>query len=638
MSDLLLPYYERELRLLRDAGAALRRQNPKLAGRLELGAEGSADPHVERLLQGFALVAARLQQRLDQGGGDIAEALLEQLFPHLLRPVPVRGIIRMEPGAGTMAAAGAEERAVLVPAGTSLLAPPLRAPEAGELRGLACRFRTVFPVEVAPIQVQEAELRAMQPGSPRAMTELADARLRLRLTCPARGGFAALGLTRLRLHLQGDTQTAMTLYELVMGRACVAAGIRRGGAPEGAEWRTTARPIQIAPVGFEPEEALLQGVPDSLHGYRLLLEYFTFPEKFLFFDIVGLDAALDGLGDDIEIGIELRSGDRRRGIDLLGRDVGPGSFGLNCVPAVNLFSVDAEPIRLTHEASEHPVVVDQRRPLGFEVQLVEAVALVGRRGRLGRRELAPLHARHRLGLGLPGIDPPAGVEEIYYSASRQASPDGAEWVSLSVIDKTLSPATPTDGVLLPRVLASNRDAPRWLPAEGDGAAFAIDGQATLVGRRLGRIAPPVRLAKGAAARWRLVSHLAANRRSLVADGPAALRQLLSVYNLAEAGGDPQLGLEIERQIEAVTDVAARGVTLPIGDPLRRAIVTGTEVELTLDESRLLPGTAFLFSAVLDRFLAAYASANSFTRLRVLSSQRAEPLVEWTPRIGLRPLL
>ncbi len=638
MSDLLLPYYERELRLLRDAGAALRRQNPKLAGRLELGAEGSADPHVERLLQGFALIAARLHQRLDQAGGDFAETLLEQVFPHLLRPVPARCILRLEPGGGAMAAGGAEERAIPVAAGASLLAPPLRAPEVGELRGLACRFRTVLPVEVAPIVVEEAELRAMQPGSPGAMAEAADARLRLRLSCPGRGGFAALGLSRIRLHLQGDMQTAMTLYELLMGRTCVAAGIRRAAVPEDTEWRGAARRVQIAPVGFEPEEALLQGVPDSLHGYRLLLEYFTFPEKFLFIDIVDLDGALDGLGGDIEIGIELRSGDRRRGIDMLGREVGPASFGLNCVPAVNLFTVEAEPIRLTHEASEHPVVVDQRRPLGFEVQRVEGVALVGRGGRLGRRELAPLHARHRLGLGLPGIDPPPGAEEIYYVAARQAGADGADFISLSIVDKTLSAASPTDGVLLPRVLASNRDAPRWLPAEGEGAFFAIDDQPTLVGRRLGRIAQPVRLGRGAAARWRLVSHLAANRRTLVADGPVALRQLLSVYNLAESGGDPQLGLEIERQIEAVVGVAARGVTLPIGDPLRRAIVTGTEVTLTLDEGRLPPGTAFLFSAVLDRFLAGYASANSFTRLVILSAQRSEPLMEWTPRIGLRSLL
>jgi type VI secretion system protein ImpG len=638
MSDILLPYFERELRRLRDAGAALRQQSPKLAGRLELGAEGSADPHVERLLQGFALIAARLHQRLDQAGGEIADTLLEQVFPHLLRPVPARCILRLEPGSGAIAAGGAEERAILVPAGTGLLAPPLRAPDAMELRGLACRFRTVFPVEVAPIVVEEAELRAMQPGSPRAMAEDADARLRLRLTCPGQGSFAALGLTRLRLHLQGDAQTAMTLYELLMGRACVAAGIRAAGAAEDAEWRANARAVQIAPVGFEPEEALLQGVPDSLHGYRLLLEYFTFPEKFLFLDIVGLEAALDGLGRDIELGIELRSGERRRGIELLGREIGPASFGLNCVPVVNLFTVEAEPIRLTHEASEHAVVIDQRRPLGFEVQQVEGVALVGRGGRLARRELAPIHARHRLGLGLPGIDPPPGVEEIYFTASRQAQADGMDVVNLSIVDKTLSVLTPTDGVLLPRVLASNADAPRWLPAEGAGALFAVDNQATLLGRLLGRIAAPVRLPKGAVARWRLVSHLAANRRSLVSDGPVALRQLLSVYNLAEAGGDPQLGLEIERQIAAVVGVAARGATLPIGDPLRRAIVTGTEVELTLDESRLLPGTAFLFSAVLDRFLAAYASANSFTRLVVLSAQRADRVMEWTPRIGSRPLL
>ncbi len=637
MSDLLLPYYERELRQLRDAGAALRRQNPKLAGRLELGAEGSADPHVERLLQGFALIAARLHRRLDEGGGEIARTLLDEVFPQLVRPIPARSIVQLEP-ASTAGGGGTDPRVTPVPAGTMLIAPPLNSPDAGELRGLACRFRTVYPVEVAPIAVLEAELRSIQPGGPGAMAESADARLRLRLSVEGQAGFAGLGLTRLRLHLHGDSQAAFSLYELIMGRACVAAGIRRGGAPAQGDWMSTAQPVQIAPVGFEPEEALLQAVPDSLHGHRLLLEYFTFPTKFLFLDIVGLDPALDGLGGDIELGIEFRTSDRRRGVDLLARDVGPALFRLNCTPAVNLFSCDAEPIRLTHEATDHAVVVDQRRPRGFEVHAVEGLALVGRGGRMGRRELAPVLARHRYGLGIPGLAPPPEAEELYFSSTRGSADDGGEQVRLAILDKTLSTATVVDGVLLPRVLASNRDIPRWLPAVSTVADFTLDGVATLVGRRLGPMAPPLRLAQGGAERWRLVSHLAANRRSLVAEGPGALRALLAVYNLPDGAGDPQLGLEIARQIEAVTGLLARPATLGIGNALRRAVVTGTEVEVTLDEAQLVPGMAFLFSAVLDRFLAAFAGANSFTRLLVASPQRSERLMEWTPRIGLRPLL
>jgi type VI secretion system protein ImpG len=642
MSDPLLPYLARELRNLRESGAALAARHPHLAGRLDPGAQGGGDPDVERLLQGVALIAARLHRRLDETSGDLARALLDQVFPQLSRPVPARAIVRLEPSRS--AGGGGEPRMVAVPAGTPLLARPLR--EAGEtnLRGLACRFRTVYPAEFAPITVEEAELRAIEPGSPLNLSPPgagADARLRLRLRCPGNEGFAALGLTRLRLHLQGNAAAALALHELVMGRASVAAALRRTGPPGQADWRSGARPVQLAPVGFEPEEALLPGVPDSLHGYRLLLEYFTFPEKFLFLDVVGLDAALPGLGGDIELAVELRCGERRRSLDLLARDVGPGLFHPNCVPVVNLFACDAEPIRLTHEAAAHPLVVDRRRPDGFEVHAVEGVAYVGRGGRLDRREMAPLHARHRLGLGLPGLAPPADAQELYYAVSRQVAEDGAQDLQLAVLDRTLSPATPTDGVLLPRVLATNRDVPRLLAAGPDGADFTLEGVAALTARRLGPMMPPVRLPHGAQETWQLVSHLAAGRRSLVDRGADGLREILAVYNLFDGGGDAALALEVHRRIESIVGLQARSVAMLVDDrqhPLRRAIVNGTEVEITFDEAALMPGAAFLFSAVLDRFLAGSAAANTFTRLLAASRQRNERIMEWLPRIGLRPLL
>ena len=44
----------------------------------------------------------------------------------------------------------------------------------------------------------------------------------------------------------------------------------------------------VTQVGFEPEEALIPAGPRSFQGYRLLQEYFAFPERFNYVRIGGL--------------------------------------------------------------------------------------------------------------------------------------------------------------------------------------------------------------------------------------------------------------------------------------------------------------------------------------------------------------
>jgi type VI secretion system protein ImpG len=88
MSDRLLPLYDQELGYLRSLAGEFADAHPKIAGRLRLSADAVDDPHVARLIEGFALVAARIRQKLDDEFPELTDSLLGALYPHLLAPFP----------------------------------------------------------------------------------------------------------------------------------------------------------------------------------------------------------------------------------------------------------------------------------------------------------------------------------------------------------------------------------------------------------------------------------------------------------------------------------------------------------------------------------------------------------------------
>src|SRR4051794_25248909 len=88
MSDALLPYYNRELDAIKHLAAEFADAHPKVAARLRLSADGADDPHVARLLEGVAFLAARVHHRLDDDFPELTDALLGLLYPHYLAPVP----------------------------------------------------------------------------------------------------------------------------------------------------------------------------------------------------------------------------------------------------------------------------------------------------------------------------------------------------------------------------------------------------------------------------------------------------------------------------------------------------------------------------------------------------------------------
>lgn len=628
MTQDLFSFYEAELSALREAGLDFAARYPKIAGRLHLSADEAPDPHVERLIQAFAFLTARVQRRLDDSLVEAVDQLLDSLFPALVRRVPSRTIVRIS-------ARPEQQDALSIPRGTEFVTNAIQDPP--EMRGFTCRFRSCHDIEVLPAEVRDIRLDQAQ-GHARSFGGItSDAQLVISLKTAEGVSWSDLDTDRIRFFIDDDSKTASFLYDLIMGRR--AAAFARAVPEESAQSyqpKATPIPVDIRPVGFEPDEAILDTDTRSHEGHRLLLEYLTTPEKFLFFDVTGLRPALEGAGSDLEITVLFKCKDRRDAVSWLTRHLSPSSLVMGCTPLVNLFRHQAEPIRVTQNRHSYPVVPDQRRPWGYEVHDVVSATLVERKDGLTKTPAHPLFAQHR---AFQDSATARGEDPLYWSLEREIGGDGAPNHHMVLHDRSLSLASRTDSVLLVETVCTNRDFPPRLPADHRRGDFspAIHSDAVHV-RRLRRPMPPVDLGEGPAKRWRLVSQLIANRLALSDGGAEALRGVLDVFVPTDSGANAALTAQIRRQIEAIQELQSQPEVARLGPVGRDATCFGTAVRLGLDPEGFAGGSPFLFCAVLERFIGEYAGINSFTQFSAYDLANGMEIMTWPKRLGTTQLL
>ena len=594
-----LRYYWEELLYLRRLGQSFARTYPKIAARLELQGDECPDPHVERLIESFAFLTARIQRNLDADFPEIATELLTILYPHFLLPIPSMAVVRfdVDPERGKLTSG------YTVPRHTKLFA------HAGN--GAICRWRTSADATLWPIEVTEVAF-----DSPSYYSFLDNAHdvggvLRVRLISRA-DPFEQLEIDKLRFHLSGDSVIVAKLYELLLtSTRRVAVLPCAGGNPRFLRGRA------VQGVGFSDEEAILPYPLHSHPSYRLLQEYFSFPEKFHFIEVDNLQGT--GSGEAIDLLFLLDRTPQTR------MNLGPDNFVLGCAPVINLFEKTTEPIRIDHRRLEYRLVADARRETTTEVHSILSVS--GTANPADRtRDYAPFYAwSHELG---------RRVQRTFWHARRVMSlydqVVGTE-VLLSFLDLDFNPTHPPAETIWAHTLCTNRLLASEMPA---GALLQTDvaspiSRIVILKKPTQPVAPPI----GGQAVWRLVSHLSLNYLSM-ADSKESLRALqdiLRLYATVESRS-------IEQQIAGIRGVGTRKIVRRFGDGGLRGFARGTEVTLTLDEGAYIGSSAFLFAAVLERFFALWASTNSFTQLVLRSPQRQEVWKQWPPTAGGRIVL
>lgn len=629
MRDELLGYYERELVFLRRMGAEFARKYPKIAARLLLDEEKIEDPHVERMIEAFAFLTSRVSLKLDDELPEITRSFLNVLYPHYLSPIPSMAIAQMSYGSpkDKLTAVQQLER------GAKLNSRPVE--------GTPCRFRTAYDVQLVPIELEEAALESNAPKDGRG--KYADSYIRLSMRCfgdsnlhEMKVGGTEKPLEYLRFYLNGDPQLVFPLYEIIFNHA-KAVEFRPKETPMSNRMMNTITNIQlkmpdpvilpetfIQQVGFAEDEAILPYTKRSFPGYRLLTEYFAFPYKFLFFDIHGLDQAVDQkFGSHFDILIHLK--DITPPIAPITAD----TFRMGCTPIVNLFSRTADPIYLSQQKYEYHVIPDVHRQKTTEIYSIDQMLTINPRTNV-TREFSPFYSlRHAYGEQL---------EKSFWYATRKDSQrpdDNGTEMFVTLVDSEFNPRVPTAEVLTIRTHCTNRDLPAKLPFGGKTGDFEVEETALISNVRcLTKPTETIRPPQKRSTQWRLISHLNLNYLSLVGDkdgSPEALQEILHLYNFSDTSA-------LRNQILGIKSVESRTVVRRIGDRIGAGFVRGLETTITFDEEQFVGSGLFLFASVLERFMGVYASLNSFNQLVVKTEQREGEIKRWKPRTGEQVLL
>jgi type VI secretion system protein ImpG len=620
----LLLHYNQELAYLREMGAEFAQQFPKIAGRLGMEGIEVADPYVERLMEGVAFLAARVQLKLDAEFPRFTQRLLEIVYPNYLAPTPAMLIAQFRPLLSETNLA----QGFTIPRGSSMHSQP------GKSDATTCEFRLAQDTTLWPLEITHAEYFTFAPDLPLNKLPLSQpikGGIRLRIKTTAGLKFNELSLDRLRLFLSGGDEIAYKLHELCLGAPL---GIAVAPAVEPWPWHQFLPARNIQPVGYSDEHALLPVNLRSFQGYRLLQEYFAFPQRFLFLDIDGLGPAVrKHAGDELEI-VLLFS----RGETALENVVDRANFSLFCAPAINLFHKRADRVHLTDNTYEYHVVPDRTRPMDFEVFEVTSVTGYGV-GSDSERPFLPFYAAYHT---------ESGGQQGYFTLQREprllsvaqkrvgtrSSYIGSE-VFLSLVDPEDAPYSSDLRQLAITTLCTNRDLVLQMPLGLGKTDFTLDAAAPLEAIRCikGPSRPYSPLWNGALA-WQFVSHLSLNYLSLMDnsehEGAAALREMLELYAMTTDTG-------VKKQIEGVRKLSVRPLIGRLPSPGLITHGRGLEIVLQLEELAFQGNSAFLFGSVMEQFFARYVSLNSFTETVLSSSERGE-IMRWRPRCGTRPIL
>ena len=571
-------HYLDELTYLREVGREFAQAHPQAAPLL---AEAGSDPDVERLLEGFAFLTGKLRAKLDDDQGSYNQQLIQMLWPHYLRPIPSATILQFA------AVPRVARETITIRAGTPVQSRPVD--------GTACIFSTIADTTIAPIGLVEVEFRTHP-----------DPLLRLRLKTFSGATFGNMAIDRLRLHLAGERAVTRGLHVALL--ACLARV-----ELQTTDGQTLPTTLRTTPVGFTDSDMLVPGTERAFPGMRLLQEYFAFPQKFMFVDVMGL-GELRQLGGATSVDMVFR-------LSRVPSDMPPVSASniqLNCVPAVNAFAHRCDP--LTYDPLRTGFKL---RPLGadpahYEIHRVTAVRGVERATGRERTYRPMLRPGRR------------GDDRHFYTVALTPSPVGQGLDQyLGVVDEVDGGLPPPD-VLVVEAVCTNRQLPSRL-GPGDVVKSLPETPVTVTFRNLTRPTPSFPPPAPGALYWRIIAHFGLSHASLAS--PESLREIARLYDF------PAL---VDRQLERAHTRSLDGIeavrVTPTTRLLRGAPVRGLEVAVTLSEEHLGgEGELYLFGSVLNELFAHSVSLNSFTQLTVTGSRTSE-VFAWPARSGRRAIL
>ncbi|OGT64544.1 MAG: hypothetical protein A3J38_09425 [Gammaproteobacteria bacterium RIFCSPHIGHO2_12_FULL_45_9] len=594
----LYELYQEELDFFRKFSHEFSKTYPKAAAFLELGNIGSYDPHVERLIEAFAFLSARVQCDLDEQFPEIITALLDVIYPHFSRPIPAMTILHL--AVDPVLCDSVE--------GYEVKKDSIFFSQSHE--GYVCEFRTQYPIQLWPIEIMELTLSGAEayPFLYERTNILSTFKMKLNAHFHP---FNLLKIPSLRFYINLADLQANQLYELLFQGTVELYLLDQNDQP------VTKLPKSVLrPVGFDREEVVIPCPAHALRAYNLITEYFCFERKFLFFDLELPDLK----GFDRELTVLILLGDINEKLKIR-----KNSLLLGCTPAVNLFERKSDPLRIDHKKLDYMLSVDMEHESHVEIYSVTAVNAIDSDGKTYTVEPMYDHSQFY----------PEQQAPFYWQSKRTPSLHshriGTD-ISLAFLDKKMDPNVPLGHIVYVDTICTNRYITNQI---SENEKFRSKERlpiqhATCVVKPTQKLQPNLR----GESCWRLLSVLSFNRLSLFAQQDDAVKVLHSILRVLSYVNRESAA----KAITGIRSIEMSPVIKRVGEDAWRGFCRGTRVTLTFDPEAYSNSTPFLFSAVLERFFSHLTHINSFTELHMKTVKRKEVLHRWPPRTGDQALI
>lgn len=608
--DHLLPYYEQELSLFMRQSKAFAEAYPKVASRLMMTGESVEDPHVERLIQAFSLISARIHKKLDDGYENFTSALFEVLYPAYLKPFPSCSIVALEQGIKL----NQLTEPVLAKKGMLLSTKPYQ--------GVSCRFSTAYPVTMLPLELDKLEFKL---NAVEESYQYSNASLKLHFNILSSGfDVTQLASQQLRLYLDTTPFGVAQLRDLMLNQTTK---VYAGNSFIPA--RSIKNPFLLA--GFAPEDALLPANQHAHHAYRLIAEYFAFPEKFNFIDLAldGLKPLLNPATKDFFVELKFRlDSNNSKFIQALSQ-LGAKNIRLFCTPVINLFKKPAEPIKINHKQVKYHVVGDIHHPQFYEIYAINRLSLIREAANRQQtvHEVLPFyslnHAREQ-------------QHALYYHIEReqdvQPNQLGYDY-QITLVDHQFDPSAIQADYLSLDLWCTNRHLPQQIPfglAQGD--LNQEDTGPFRQVRFLKKPTPTYRFNHAKEGNWRIISHLSLNTQAL--NHQQDIRVLKEAFTLYELTHSAYNLKQIEG-FKAISFTPATSMVPALPYPM---FIRGLEVRVCIEESSFIGTGKHLIGQLLSHFFGLKVSLNSFIQVILVDDTTGKELLKCQPLNGFRQLV
>jgi len=540
------------------------------------------------------------------------------VYPHYLAPIPSMAIVHFEADLE----GGVTDLGFTLDKNTRLFTNSALSNET------RCEFRTACSVKLWPIELSKADyLTGSEANYYAIKAPMPKAGIRLQLQTCNNIPFRSLDLNELVFYLDGTKEKSGIIYELLSAHIQAIVVQPKTALHQTPAWRHYLPLTALEMLGFSQEEALLPYRGNSFEGYRLLQEYFAFPERFFFFKVKALQASLCQLDEHDTLELIFLFKDKN---ELLQGDLNKENFVLNAVPAINLFSRRADRIHINNTVHEHLVIIDRTRAQDHEVYSIQEVT--GFDVNLREQQVFRPFYNYRSG-NQDG--------DAYYTwrrtpqlpaANQQAGRNyQASELYLSLVDSKAAPYSANLRQLGITALCTNKDIPIYSVYSKGKVSFKLD--IMLPGKSVVSLkgpSQPLPAATEGEHAWRLINQLSLNYLSLLDDdqqkGAAALRALLRLY-VGNSSASTRKQIE-----EGILSIKSTPIVRRLAGSGPIAFGRGLGIEVYCQESAFDGFSPLLLGSVLERFFAKYTSINSFTELTLSTVERGE-VKQWPIRTG-----